>query len=354
MNGARRALASFVPGAPIRTIAPVPGGNVNRSFRVRLADGTQYLLQRLSPAAFPHPERIMANLVRVSGHLRAAERNRAGRLRVAMPVPRPDGNLLYHDDEGGAWRLLTWLANTRTLAGPVSPRQALELGRVLGRFHLLLADLDPATLYDSLPGFHHTPTCLAACDRAMAAATRLDDPREEACCLFVERLRGRAGLLEEHRSRLCRTIIHADPKVANFLFANDRDEAVALIDLDTVMPGLLLHDLGDALRSCCSQPGEEGAPEQVVFDRDLFAAFIKGYAGETGRLLGAPDRNLLAQAPLVIAFELGLRFFTDHLQGNTYFRISRPDQNLDRALVQFHLAASIQAQQKELAGLLTV
>jgi hypothetical protein len=188
----------------------------------------------------------------------------------------------------------------------------------------------------------------------VAATTRLDDPREEACCLFVERLRGRAGLLEENRSRLCRTVIHADPKVANFLFARGRDEAVALIDLDTVMPGLLLHDLGDALRSCCNSPGGEGAPERIFFDRDLFAAFIKGYAGEADRLLGAPDRNLLAQAPLVIAFELGLRFFTDHLQGNTYFRISRPDQNLDRALVQFSLAASILAQQKELAGLLTV
>jgi hypothetical protein len=351
MNGARRALAFFLPGAPIRTIAPVRGGNVNRSYRATLASGEQYLLQRLSQAAFPRPERIMANLVRVSGHLRAASRGRAGELRVAMPVSRPDGDLLYHDDEGGTWRLLTWLADTRTLAGPVSPLQARELGRALGLFHLRLADLDPGTLYNPLPGFHHTPTCLAACDQAVAAAPRMDDPREEASCLFVERLRPRAGLLVENRARLCRTVIHADPKVANFLFARERDEAVALIDLDTVMPGLLLYDLGDALRSCCNPLGEESEPEQVFFDRDLFAAFIKGYDGEAGRLLATPDRNLLAQAPLVIAFELGLRFFTDHLRGNTYFRVSRPDQNLDRALVQFSLAASILARQKELCRL---
>ncbi len=351
MNEARRALAFFLADAEVEALEPIPGGNVNRSFRVVLASGEQYLLQRLSPVAFPHPEQIMANLIRVTEHINAKNRDRAGEeLLVSAPVAAPDGSLFYRDDKEGCWRLLTWIDHSRTLAGPVTSRQARELGRMLGRFHLFLVDLDPASLYNPLPGFHHTPTCLAACEQAMAEQT-LRGEGEKECARFVNRFRDRATLLEKNRPHLCRTIIHGDPKVANFLFAEGRDTALAMIDLDTVMPGLLLHDLGDALRSCCNPQGEEGEPERIIFDPDLFAAFLQGYAEQAAPLLTERDLDLLIDAPVVIAFELGLRFFTDYLDGNTYFRINRPEQNLDRALVQFHLAASIEGQRQELESL---
>jgi len=347
MNKARQALAYFLPDADSAALTPVPGGNVNLSFRVDTGLGKRYILQRLSPAAFPHPEQIMANLALVTRHLDASQQGRAGRLQIPSPLAAPDGNLLYRDEAGAGWRLMTWIGPSRTLTGPVTSRQAREMGRVLGRFHQLLANLDPARLYDPLPGFHHTPTCLADCDQAIENGD-LHDAAELTCIRFVERFRDRADILEKNRSHLCQTIIHGDPKVANFLFASNRDTALALIDLDTVMPGLLLHDLGDALRSCCNPIGEEGEPERIFFARDLYAAFVRGYAEQGAKLLTDGDQELLVDAPLVIAFELGLRFFTDHINGNTYFRVSRPDQNLDRALVQFHLVASIEEQRSQL------
>ena len=348
MNEARRALTFFLPSAEFKALEPVAGGNINRSFQVELQSGEKYLLQRLSPAVFPHPGQIMTNLIRVTEHINAKNRAGAGEeLQVSAPVAAPDGSFFHIDDEKCCWRLLSWIDHSRTLAGAVTSRQARELGRMLGHFHLFLADLDPASLYDPLPGFHHTPTCLAACNQAMAKQP-LRGAGEKECTRFVELFRDRATILEKNRPHLCRTIIHGDPKVANFLFAENQDMALALIDLDTVMPGLLLHDLGDALRSCCNPQGEEGEPEKIIFDQDLFAAFLHGYAEQATPLLTDRDMDLLIDAPMVIAFELGLRFFTDYLNGNTYFRVSQPDQNLDRALVQFHLAASIEEQRGKL------
>ena len=181
------------------------------------------------------------------------------------------------------------------------------------------------------------------------------EARERFCRECIEENRDLVDLLERSRPQLTTTVIHGDPKAANFLFDLDKRRAVSLIDLDTVMEGLLLHDLGDCLRSCCNPLGEEvDDPRDAVFDPERFAALLEGYAASAGELLAKADRELLVEATRLICFELGLRFFSDHLAGNRYFKIKRPNQNLHRAMIQFYLLRSMDNNRSRLEQLVKI
>jgi len=351
---ARAALAFFLPDQPVVSIEPLGQGNINDTWRVTLAVGRRLVLQRLHPHVFPDVAAVMANVRLVTAHLARAA---ASGLAFFRLVAAPDGRDHCIDAAGCCWRLLTHIDGTRTLASLVTPAQAEAVGDLLGAFHLLTADLDPDLLADPLPDFHVTPRYLAHYDAICRKHSRTNDKRETFCREIVATLRPTATFLENARGQLSRRVIHGDPKAANFLFAAETDRAVSLIDFDTVKPGLVLHDLGDCLRSCCNRVGEHGAdPEAIVFDPDMFQALMSGYLRRAAHLLVPADRELLVVAAALISFELGLRFFTDHLEGDRYFKVSRHGDNLHRALVQFHLNRSICWQrgdlERRLAGLL--
>jgi Ser/Thr protein kinase RdoA (MazF antagonist) len=339
------ALDFFLPAASFQDLVPLGQGNINDTWRVELTDGRQLVLQRLQPTVFADPGAVMANMRIVTAHL---NRNTESGISFFRLVTNPEGRDHYFDPAGHCWRLLTHIDNTRTLDSLENPAQAEEIGSLLGRFHLLTAEIDPVALVDPLPDFHITPRYLEHFDLVRSKARKENEP-EAFCCRRIEELRPSAFILEQARDRLSHRVIHGDPKAANFLFATDADRAVSLIDFDTVKPGLLLHDLGDCLRSCCNSLGEGPAdPAATVFEPDYFQALMAGYLRQAGHLLTPADKDLLVTAVALISFELGLRFFTDHLAGDRYFKITRPGQNLHRALVQFHLNQSISAQQGEL------
>jgi hypothetical protein len=339
------ALAFFFPDAEIRSLQPMGRGNINQTLRVDLADGPTWVLQRLHPGVFPDPDAVMANIRLVTEHL---SRESLGGIRFFRLGRNPKGQDRFIDRQGCSWRLLTHIDNTRTLEHVENAAQAEAIGRLLGRFHLLTAGIAPQRLADPLPGFHVTPHYLQHYD---TLRDRVDpgNAGERRCAGLIEELRHLARTLEDARGFLSHRVIHGDPKAANFLFSTTGDQAVSLIDLDTVKPGLLLHDLGDCLRSCCNPLGEgHDTPEAVVFDPELFTALMVGYIEHAGDLLANADRELLVRAAAVISFELGLRFFTDHLAGNRYFRVQWPGQNLHRALIQCQLNQSILGQEEAL------
>lgn len=284
------------------------------------------------------------------------------------------------ETEGEFWRAIRFVPDTIALDVLETTSQAREVGYGLGRFHALLHDLPPNQLADTLEGFHITPRYLAAyhallrataADRsavgpsvdARSASGPLDDshrpgadPEREAWAhAFVAQREALAGVLERAKEagELPLRPIHGDPKVNNVLLDARSGQAVALVDLDTVKPGLVHTDIGDCLRSGCNPLGEETlAFEQVRFDCELCAALLEGYGAAARHVLRPADHHYLFDAIRLISFELGLRFFSDHLAGNVYFHTNRPGHNLDRALVQFHLTASIEAQETEIRGLL--
>ncbi|MHB8809181.1 MAG: phosphotransferase enzyme family protein [Desulfobulbaceae bacterium] len=345
----------FVPAQDIANIAPFGAGNVNDTFLLTLASGEERILQRLNPAVFPEPMLVMRNLRLVTDHLQqASPRHRLADDRPFLPVVMYGGKSgdAFLAEDGAAWRLLSRIRGGHTRQAITTTKQARELGRGLGLFHRLLSTLDPLLLADPLPGFHVTPGYLARYDAVCARPGNVTRPANAFCRLFIEQRRKDAALLESVRGSLSTGVIHGDPKVANFLFDQGGERIISLIDLDTVKPGLLLHDLGDALRSCCNLAGEAPAePEHARFDRDLFGAWLRGYLAEARGLLHDRDLERLVAAVALIAFELGLRFYTDYLEGDRYFKVAGAGQNLQRALTQFQLVRSIEVQREALTAM---
>lgn len=343
------ALAFFFPDCAVRSLAPLGRGNINHTLRVELADGDTWVMQRLHPGVFTDADAVMDNMRVVTDCLAG---NDEASIRFFRLGTNPQGRDRFVDGEGCCWRILSYIGRSRCLERLENPAQAEGIGRLLGRFHRLTAAIPVAQLADPLPGFHITPLYLRDYD-ALGERVNLTHPDEECCAAHIEQLRPLARVLEEKRGFLSECVIHGDPKVANFLFAAEGDQVISLIDLDTVKPGLLLHDLGDCLRSCCNPLGEgHGDVEAIRFVPELFTALMRGYLEQAGELLNSMDRALLVSSAAVISFELGLRFFSDHLADNRYFNITRPGQNLHRARVQLQLTQSILRQREQLEQVL--
>ncbi len=355
----QQAISFFFPQDKIVTIGPLGGGIVNDTWRLSLQSGKKYILQRLNPSVFPDPMAVQENLRTVTEHIHGQlpslphltnQKNR--NFTLFRPINNTTGTISYQDSKGAIWRMLTYLEHTCSLRSISTPAQAEEIGATLGLFHQLLASLPSESLTDPLPGFHNTPRYLGQYDRVLSAPL---NPEAEDCRVVIDQHRNDISFLEKaHQQRSIRQqVIHADPKVANFLFSSNKNQVVSLVDLDTVRPGLLLHDIGDCLRSCCNPLGEEVEdPDKIIFHADFFAAAVNGYLATAANLLTAEDKRLLVNSVWLISFELGLRFYSDYLINNCYFKVDYPEQNLFRARIQFALAHSIEQQYDRLCAII--
>ncbi len=325
---------------PDGTIAPLGQGNINDTFLVTALTG-KFVLQRISAAVFIEPLHVINNFCKISEHLERKTSVISAEWRFSRPVYTDCGVLFYRDELGDFWRGQTYLPHTAVSMIDDSA-QASELGQALGTFHLLMSDMDRGNLHDPLPGFHVLPIYLE----------RFDDVWEEKrtaglevayCFEVIAKYREKADLLERAKKAgiLTEQAVHGDPKIDNFVF-NGAGNCVGLIDLDTVGSGLIHFDLGDCLRSCCNLSGEDGQREQDVrFDIDICREILGGYFQRAATLLSPQQRCYIFDALLLITFELGLRFFTDYLLGNRYFKIRAVDDNLHRAVSQFRLVGEI-------------
>jgi len=262
---------------------------------------------------------------------------------------RPEqGRRPHRHGAGGAfWRALTFIDAAQTFDIITNTAHAREVGYALGRFHHLLSDLPPDRLADPLPGFHVTPGYLRHYDEVLAQRGAPASPEVRYAVRFISARRDWASVLEDARARgqLELRPIHGDPKVNNVMLDAATGNAVAMVDLDTVKPGLVHYDIGDCLRSGCNLLGEETEEwQRVGFEPDLGRAILAGYLAEAGDFLTPNDYAYLYDAIRLLAFELGLRFFTDYLAGNVYFKARHRDHNLARALVQFKLTESVESQ----------
>ncbi|MFQ6537376.1 MULTISPECIES: phosphotransferase enzyme family protein [Aphanothece] len=353
----------FAIAGPVATVAPLGNGNVNETFLVTTEPGERYVLQRINTEVFHQPALVMGNIAALASHIAAGGANAAAgpadwQLPRAVPLadraaaPAP-GNWL--ELNGQAWRLLTHVSGATSFDTIQDGTHAAEVGRALGVFHRLIHDLPTAELADTLEGFHITPRYLADYRRSLAASRVARCDEAEHCIAFVAARESLASVLEDARARgeLQPRPIHGDPKVNNVMVDSSSGRAVALVDLDTVKPGLVHYDIGDCLRSGCNRAGEDaGDLSAVHFDLGLGRQILGAYLNEARGFLTAADFDHLYDAIRLIAFELGLRFFSDHLAGNRYFRCRHPRHNLARALVQFRLTESIEAQEPALRALI--
>jgi len=339
-------------------VARFGSGLINESYRVvgTGPDGMgSYLLQRLNPRVFPDGDAVMANIRAVTTHLgRAVARDgQVDHRRVVLElIPSAEGALAFVAPDGARWRLFRFIEGTVTLDRVTQPREAFEVARAFGRFHALLADYDGPPLITTIPGFHDTPARLAALERAVERDTagRLARVGEEIA--FVRARAPMTDWLERaaREGRVPRRIAHHDAKASNVLIDAVTGEGLAVVDLDTVMPGLLLYDVGDLIRSVtCSTAEDEPDAAAVTVRRDLFAPLVEGFFRGLGPVRLTPDEGeLFIAAGLVITLEQGIRFLVDFLDGDTYYRSVRPEQNLERARVQFGLVKSLEGNREDL------
>lgn len=349
----------FLSDEDITSIRPYGNGLINDTFLVE-TQHRKIILQRINCRVFSHPERIMENMDVLAEHFRNRARigdTHPGGFRLPEMLRTQNGQNHFIDAQGGFWRAQEFIPNSRTIEAIGNIAQARQIGIALGRFHAWIQDIDPAKLHRTLPGFHDAPGYLRrflnASSRPARAAASTDLLRAIS---FVEKRWRLARVLQQaqREGKLSLRPIHGDTKLNNFLFDKQGEKVISLIDHDTVQPGLIHFDIGDCLRSCANPAGE--SPENkasVRFDVDIAHAFLKGYLSEAHGFLTARDHEYLYDAIRLIPFELGLRFLTDHLEGDCYFKTAWPGQNLHRALVQFQLTSSIEAQENTLTLLLT-
>jgi hypothetical protein len=333
------------------TVEPYGSGNVNDTylaiFRTTFSE-QRFIVQRIRKAVFPQPEVIMQNMRVLTDHCHAkleTEAEGADRIwQLPKIIQTKAGEDWVTDADGDLWRAISQIASAQAYEKVRNPEHAHEAGIVLG--------LPAEKLGYALPGFHVTPGYLAKMDAALATPggqERLNASVEaKRAVRFVEARRARCAVLEEARARgdLTLRTTHGDPKVGNIMIDEATGRGTCIVDLDTVQPGLVHYDIGDATRSVCNPAGED-APElgSVVFDLDLFTMFYRGYQAHAQDFLSPADRRHLFDCIHLIPLELGLRFLADHLAGDVYFKVRYPGHNLRRALVQFKLAESIEARE---------
>jgi Ser/Thr protein kinase RdoA (MazF antagonist) len=335
----------FQVDGPVSATRPLPGGggHINDTYRVETSRA-RYLLQRLNPHVFPRPDLVMENVALVSRLL--ARRN------ASYPglIPARDGRDWVTDPAGATWRMFSLVLGVTTRERVRSPEDARGAGQAFGEFLHLLADR-ALPLHETLPGFHDTRARFARlemvvhddrCGRASGAGAEIDAVlagRDLADVMPPLIASGAVPLRP----------VHNDAKIANVLFDERTGAPRCVIDLDTVMTGSALHDFGDLVRSSVSPTAEDEADLSRVGARlDLFEALVRGYLEGSGETLTKDEHRLLEFAGRLITLEQALRFLTDHLDGDRYYKIARPDHNLVRCRSQLALLRSLTEQRAAL------
>jgi Ser/Thr protein kinase RdoA (MazF antagonist) len=330
-------------------------GHINDTYAVSLErDGrsARYVLQRINTRVFRNAEALMDNVARVCAHVMdriAREGPPDADRRSLRLVPTRRGAPYFRDAQGGFWRVYHFIEGATSYDKVESPAQARVAARAFGRFQQLLADLPAPRLHETIPHFHDTRRRFDTLGRSIVTDVAGRAARAAPELDFARR---REGLVDsllslQARGEIPERITHNDTKLNNVMLDDATGEALCIIDLDTVMPGLALYDFGDMARSATNAAAEDETDLSLVrMQMPVFAALVEGYRDGAGGFLNAAEVANLALAGRVITFEIGIRFLTDFLDGDIYFKTKRPEHNLDRARNQFALLRSMEEQRE--------
>ena len=321
---------------------PLKIGFINDSFIIRAkhAGEKSYFLQRINHHIFQNVEGLQQNIWKVTNHIRrkleAAGETDIDR-KVLQLVPTKDGKLYYKTPEGDYWRVYVLIENT-TSQEKVTPESAYLTGEAFGRFQCQLSDLPFDELCESIPNFHNIEFRLQQMDYALAA-----DPkgRKAACAdiiAAIDKRRDEMCLAERlfREGKLRKRINHCDTKVNNILF-DESGKPMCIVDLDTVMPGFVLSDFGDFMRTAANTGLEDDPnPDNIHVDLDIFEAYARGYLKEATFLTDL-EKELLPYGCRLLSYMQTVRFFTDWINGDTYYKIAYPEHNLIRTKAQLRL-----------------
>jgi len=355
-------LGAFDFGAPVVGALRYGQGHINDTFVVHTQPEDRccrrFILQRMSAAAFKRPDQLMENIIGVTEYLgRQIQAANGDRDREAMRVLRTrDGQSYYTDSMGGAWRVYLFVEGTICCQSAETPELFAASGRAFGRFQRLLKDYPAQSLYETIPRFHDTEDRLQKFKAALKAdplgragkcgpEIRFVLDREADCSVALDALR---------EGKLPLRVTHNDTKLNNVLLDETTHEGVCVIDLDTVMPGLVLYDFGDSIRFGANHCAEDEKDlSKVHLDMGLFSVYTDAFLEGVGGALTDAEIRYLPWGAKLMTLECGMRFLTDYIEGDHYFHISREEHNLDRCRTQFKLVEDMEAHWDELAAVVS-
>lgn len=336
-------------GEPI-SVTECTTGHINSTYFVDCSadDGIhRYVLQIVNTSIFKKPDEVMQNILNVTKHIEnkliaTGGDSERGTLHVVLT---DDGHYAYVDEEGRYWRAYNFVENATCYQAVESEEMFTKVGKAFGHFQKQLADFDASVLYETIPNFHNTEDRLLQLVTAIEknAAQRRDQVRDEVA--FVLERKDMCSYINERIAdgRIPLRVTHNDTKLNNIMLDNETGEGICVIDLDTVMPGSVLADFGDSIRFGASSAAEDETDLDKVYVRlEMFDAFAKGFIDGLDHSLTDEEIRSLPMGAYILTLETGIRFLTDYLNGDTYFRTAYAQHNLDRARNQFKLVADME------------
>lgn len=327
-------------------------GNINNTYHLiyQQKDGTssQYILQQINSYAFKDPAAVMRNIEMVSDHMKTVMEDHgiSPERRMLELIRTKKGSFMLETANGGFWRAYKYIDHARAYDQVTKPEHFYETGRAFGEFQRLLTDFPAEKLSETIPNFHNTQRRFYAFVAAVAEdkAGRVKDLEDEIE-FFFERRKMMSEIVKKLESGLLPVrVTHNDTKINNVMIDSETDKAICVIDLDTVMPGSALYDYGDAIRSGANTAAEdEPDTTKISLDLNLFEQFTRGFLSEVHNILTEEEIRLLPLSIKVIACELAMRFLTDYIDGDLYFKVRSPEHNLIRARAQMKLLTDVEA-----------
>lgn len=329
-------------------------GHINDTY---LTQPKELILQRINTNIFKNPYELMENIENVTQFIREKIVQKGGNPdREALTVIKTtDGKSCYKYDDENYFRMYKYITDTITIENEKTNEILFNAGKGFGHFQNLLDDFPVETLHETIVDFHNTPKRIEALRKSIAndAAGRAESVRKEIDFALSHADFASVVVKGLEDKSIPTRVTHNDTKINNILFDENTLESVCVIDLDTVMPGSLLYDFGDALRMGASTAAEDETDlDKVWFDEEAFKSFSLGYCQEVGDKLTKTEKDLLYLAPKLMTYECGIRFLTDYLDGDTYFKIHRENHNLDRARNQFKLVSDMESKEYALKNII--
>lgn len=356
----QKIIAQFEISGTVDRMIPFGSGHINDTYKVNMVhpEGT-FVLQRINHHVFPNVDALMNNMVLITQHI--LQRNETNRQSGQSHFPfslqfisTKTGDYFYRDDEDNRWRLMPFVPDSCSFDQVKTVKQAFEGGQAFGKFHALLDGLNPQAIQEVIPNFHQIGHRLDQLEAAVQSHTdqRLSGVGNEL--LFIrDRSNSMMRILRKAaHGQIKERILHNDTKFNNILF-DENGQALCVIDLDTVMPGYLAYDFGDAIRSIINTAAEDEVNlDQIGLNIPLFKAYTIGYFQEMSPYLNDEESDSLIDGVLLLPYMQAVRFLTDYLQGDTYFKIQHPHHNLQRARAQLRLVSELESAEAELRSII--
>lgn len=354
----KNVLSNFQVEQDIVSVEPYGSGHINHTYLAVAASGKKYILQGINTSIFKNTAELMENVLGVTSYLRKEIIKNGGdpERETLTVVPTMDEKAYYTDAEGNAWRVYVFIEDAITFDMVESKEDFYESGKAFGHFQAMLADYPAETLHETIPDFHNTAKRYKDFEKAVEenVCGRAAEVAEEIA--FVRARKDEMSLLHEllAKGELPLRVTHNDTKLNNIMLDPKTHKAVCVIDLDTVMPGLSVHDFGDAIRFGANTAAEdEPDASKASLSLELFEIYVKGFLEGCNNRLTAKEVEMLPMGAKMMTLECGMRFLTDYLQGDTYFKTTREKHNLDRCRTQFALVADMEAKWQQMCDICT-